>query len=206
MDQSPAKSESEPNKSVCLVRNGESDIEKSANDDPQASLNDKEKLSVTGLLAICIPIALISFLVWLDETILATAIPSVSDEFDSFSQIGWYGPAYLFGLCTCQLPFGQVYQDFPPHITYLISLLIFEAASILQAAAPSSVAFIAGRVFAGIGGSGVLAGSLTLFSEEIPKSKLPYIMGSFSWVHILGSITGPIIGGAITSSSLTWRW
>lgn len=178
----------------------------SDSDELPTSIGDEEKVTWSELLMLCIPVALISFLVWLDETILATAIPKISDEFDSFSQIGWYGPAYLFGLCTCQLPFGQIYRDFPPRLTYLVSLLIFEAASILQAAAPSSSAFIVGRVFAGIGGSGVLAGSLTLFSEDIPKSRLPYIMGSFSWVHILGSIGGPIIGGAITTSSLTWRW
>lgn len=76
----------------------------------------------------------------------------------------------------------------------------------MQAAVLSSVAFIVGRVLAGIGGSGVLAGSLTMFSEEILKAKLPYIMGAFGWVHSIGGIAGPVIGGAITSSSLTWRW
>ena len=158
------------------------------------------------ILITCIPIALICFLVWLDEAILATSIPRISDEFNSFDQIGWYGPSYLFGLCACQLPFGRAYKEFPTKITYLISLLLFEVASIVQAAAPTSNAFIVGRVFAGIGGSGVLAGSLTIFSEEIPKAKLPYIMGCFGWVHSTGNIAGPVIGGAITSSSLTWRW
>jgi MFS family permease len=205
MDQGPPSSKTdEP--CVNSTENAESDSEKCTSEKSPTAIGDEEKVNWAELLLLCIPIALISFLVWLDETILATAIPKISDEFDSFSQIGWYGPAYLFGLCTCQLPFGQVYKDFPPRLTYLVSLLIFEAASILQAAAPSSSAFIIGRVFAGIGGSGVLAGSLTLFSEDIPKSRLPYIMGSFSWVHILGSIAGPIIGGAITTSSLTWRW
>ena len=159
-----------------------------------------------AILAICIPIALISLLVWLDESILATAIPRISDEFNSFDQIGWYGPSYLFGLCVFQLPFGRAYKDFPSKVTYLISLIIFEVASIVQAAAPSSEAFIIGRALAGIGGSGVLAGSLTIFSEEIPKAKLPYVMGAFGWIHGIGGIAGPIIGGAITSSSLTWRW
>lgn len=158
------------------------------------------------ILATCIPIALICLLVWLDESILATAIPRISDEFNSFDQIGWYGPSYLFGLCACQLPFGRAYKDFPSKVTYLISFLIFEVASVVQAAAPSSEAFIVGRVLAGIGGSGVLAGSLTIFSEEIPKARLPYVMGAFGWVHSVGGIAGPVIGGAITSSSLTWRW
>jgi MFS family permease len=158
------------------------------------------------IMAICIPMALICFFIWLDEAILATAIPRVSDEFQSFAQIGWYGPSYLFGLCASQLPFGRAYKDSPSKITYLFSLFVFEVASIVQGAAPSSEAFIAGRIFAGIGGSGVLTGTLTIFSEEISKARLPYVMGIFGFIHSLGGIAGPVIGGAITTSSLTWRW
>jgi len=47
---------------------------------------------------------------------------------------------------TRQLPFGRAYKEFPSKITYLISLLIFEVASVVQAAAPSSEAFVVGRV------------------------------------------------------------
>lgn len=93
-----------------------------------------------------------------------------------------------------------------PKIIYLISLVIFEVASIIQAAAPFSAAFIVGRVLAGIAGSDVLTGSLTIFSAEIPKAKLPYVMGTFAWIRTIASISGPVFGGAITSSSLTWRW
>ncbi|TGO24600.1 hypothetical protein BPAE_0099g00360 [Botrytis paeoniae] len=166
-------------------------------------ISDKSWKSILSHVA---PIVLVCLLVWLDEGILATAIPSISDEFKSFDQIGWYGPSYLFGLCASQLPFGRAYKDFPTKVTYMFSLLIFEVASIIQAAAPSSAAFIVGRIFAGMGGAGVLAGSLTIFSEEIPKAKLPYIMGAFGLVQSVGGIAGPTIGGAITSSSLTWRW
>lgn len=158
------------------------------------------------IVAVCLPMALICVLVWLDETILATAIPRISDDLHSFDQIGWYGPSYLFGLCGSQLPFGRAYKDFPSKFVYLISLLIFKAASILQGAAPSSAAFIVGRIFSGIGGSGVLTGSLTIFSEEVPKAKLPYVMGAFGLAHSIGGIAGPIVGGAITTSTLTWRW
>jgi MFS family permease len=171
----------------------------------QPSLTFSEK-SWKTILASCMPMAFICLLVWLDEAILATAIPRISDEFNSFDQIGWYGPSYLFGLCASQLPFGRAYKDFPSKITYLVSLGIFEIASIVQATAQSSPAFIVGRVLAGIGGSAVLTGSLTIFSEEVPKAKLPYIMGGFGWAHGVGGIAGPIIGGAITSSPLTWRW
>lgn len=190
-------------KGTSLIAEGDSDEQDSSKTADSSAFSNK---SWKTILATCVPIALICLLVWLDEGILATAIPRISDEFNSFDQIGWYGPSYLFGLCACQLPFGRAYKDFSSKVTYLISLLIFEVASVIQAAAPSSEAFIVGRVLAGVGGSGVLAGSLTIFSEEIPKAKLPYVMATFSWVQIIGGIAGPVIGGAISSSSLTWRW
>ncbi|KAL9611894.1 MAG: hypothetical protein Q9167_003475 [Letrouitia subvulpina] len=171
------------------------------------SASDKttELTTFVQLLAECLALSLIVFLVWLDEGILATVIPSISDQFQSFSALAWYAPSYLFGLCAFQLPFGRVYKDFPTRPTFIVSLLVFEVASIIQAAAPNSVAFIIGRVIAGIGGSGVLTGALTILSQEISKSKLPFVMGAFSWVHGVCGITGPIIGGAIASSRLSWR-
>lgn len=179
------------------------DLSQEAEKEEQTAFSEKPWKEI---FVSCIPIALVCLLVWLDESILATAIPKISDEFDSFDQIGWYGPSYLFGLCSSQLPLGKAYQEFPTRITYLIFLLVFEVASIVQAAAPSSPAFIIGRILAGIGGAGILTGSLTIFSATIPKAKIPYVMGSFSWVHSIGTIAGPLVGGAITSSSLTWRW
>lgn len=162
--------------------------------------------SFRQLVAQCLALGLVVFLVWLDEGILATIIPSISNYFQSFSALAWYAPSYLFGLCAFQLPFGRVYKDFPTRPTFLVSLLIFEIGSIVQATAPNSAAFIVGRVITGIGGSGVLTGALTILSQDIPKSKLPFIMGCFSWIHGLCGITGPIIGGAIASSTLSWRW
>lgn len=200
---SSLKSEKEIPSSIVGIQTEDLKKSQAPSEKIESSITDKTwKLTLSHV----IPIGLICLLVWLDEGILATAIPSISDEFKAFDQIGWYGPSYLFGLCASQLPFGRAYKDFPTKIIYMVSLLIFEVASIIQAAAPSSAAFIVGRVFAGMGGAGVLAGSLTIFSEEIPKAKMPYIMGAFGLIQSIGGIAGPIIGGAITSSSLTWRW
>lgn len=54
--------------------------------------------------------------------------------------------------------FGKLYRTFPIKTLYLISLFIFEVGSAICGAAPSSAAFIVGRVIGGIGASGVLAG------------------------------------------------
>lgn len=190
--------------------NKTTEVESVSTKELEANLSEKPSESTTfsnrgwkTVLPICLPIGTVCLLVWLDEGILATAIPAISDEFRAFDQIGWYGPAYLFGLCVFQLPFGTAYKLFPSRIIYLVSLLIFELGSIIQAAAQSSESFISGRVLAGVGAAGVLGGSLTLFSEEVPKARLPYVTGAFSWVHTIASIGAPIVGGG-NHVKLTW--
>jgi hypothetical protein len=82
MDQGPPSSKTdEP--CVNSTENAESDSEKCTSEKSPTAIGDEEKVNWAELLLLCIPIALISFLVWLDETILATAIPKISDEFST---------------------------------------------------------------------------------------------------------------------------
>lgn len=184
--------------------------EEMARDASDTTKDDGEKegdyAGVPQFLTVYLSVSLLAMLVWLDEGIVATAIPSISDRFNALSDIGWYGSAYLFALCSFQLPFGKVYKDFPLKPTFMLCMLLFEVGSIVQAAAPSSAAFITGRCIAGIGGAGVLTGALIIYSESMPKTWVPFAMGSIGWIYGVGVIAGPIMGGAITRSRLTWRW
>lgn len=193
-------------KNVPLTTDNDSDEQKLSRTSKAENFIIFSNKSWKVILLTCIPIALICLLVWLDEDILVTAISRISDEFNSFNEIEWYGPFYLFGLCACQLSFKRTYKDFSFKITYLICLLIFEITFIVQITAPSSITFIIERVLTGINGSDVLAGSLIIFLEEISKAKLFYVMSAFNWIHSISGIAGSVIEGVITSSSLTWRW
>lgn len=95
-----------------------------------------------------------------DRAILATAIPKITTEFNSIADVGWYGSAYLMTLCGFQLLFGKFYGEFDVKWVFILSLSIFELGSILSAAAPSSMIMIVGRAVAGVGGCGLIAGSL----------------------------------------------
>ena len=99
-----------------------------------------------------------------DRLIISTAIPAITDEFNSASDIGWYGTAYLITNCAFQLVFGKLYKIFDVKFTFMTSLLIFEAGSALCGGAPNSIAFILGRAFAGLGAGGILSGVVRLFS------------------------------------------
>lgn len=50
------------------------------------------------------------FLVALDRTIVATAIPQITDDFHSLGDIGWYGSAYMLTTAASQLVFGRLYK------------------------------------------------------------------------------------------------
>jgi MFS family permease len=90
------------------------------------------------------------FLVALDRTIIATAIPKITDEFNSIEDIGWYGSAYMLATA-CLFPIsGCIYRHYSTKWVFITSLVIFEAGLALCGAAPSSVAFIIGRAIAGL--------------------------------------------------------
>lgn len=80
------------------------------------------------------------FLVALDRMIIATAIPAITNRFNSIEDIGWYGSAYMLTCAICNPLFGKIYQLYDTKWAFLISIVIFELGSALCGAAPSSVA------------------------------------------------------------------
>ena len=113
--------------------------------------------------------------------IISTAIPQITNEFNSAGDIGWYGTAYLITNCAFQLVFGKLYTFFSIKATFLTSILLFEAGSALCGAAPNSVAFILGRSIAGLGSGGILSGVVRFFSLN---TTLRQTFSSSSLLHL----------------------
>lgn len=130
------------------------------------------------------------FLVALDRTILATAIPRITDDFGSLGDIGWYGSAYMLTTAASQLIFGRVYKfhdikwwvltfllavwsDADGGRTYMAVIVVFEVGSVICAAAPTSVVFIIGRAVAGFGSAGIFSGSMMVMIPMVPLPKRP---------------------------------
>ncbi|KAF4188550.1 hypothetical protein CNMCM7927_001245 [Aspergillus lentulus] len=161
--------------------------------------------TTTTTVIVIISVLLSMFLVALDRTILATAIPRITDEFHSLTSVGWYGSAYLLTCCALQLIFGKIYTLFSVKWTLLLSILIFEASSALSGAAPNSTALIVGRAICGVGAAGIFAGVVVCIVHVVPLHKRPQIQGMFGALMGVSSIVGPLIGGGFTSN-VTWRW
>ncbi|OJJ97023.1 hypothetical protein ASPACDRAFT_81137 [Aspergillus aculeatus ATCC 16872] len=156
-----------------------------------------------ALIMICILCAI--FIMSLDRTIIATAIPQITNEFNSLGDIGWYGSAFMVTACCFQLLWGKVYGFYPAKYVFLALVFLFEIGSLICATAPNSLAFILGRAIAGMGSAGIMSGAIVLMMSAVPLHKRPLYNGFFSAVLGTSSVVGPLLGGAFTSE-VNWRW
>ncbi|OKL61991.1 hypothetical protein UA08_02545 [Talaromyces atroroseus] len=147
----------------------------------------------------------IFFLVMLDVSIVSTAVPDITSEFNSLADVGWYGTAYLLACASLQPLAGKVYSNFRSKNIYLGCFFVFEVGSLICGVATSSNMLIIGRAIAGIGSSGLMNGGLTILSASMPLHKRPKYFGIMMGLAQMGTICGPIIGGAFTTY-VTWRW
>ncbi|KFX96550.1 hypothetical protein V490_03303 [Pseudogymnoascus sp. VKM F-3557] len=145
------------------------------------------------------------FLVTLDQNIISTAIPRITDEFHSLDDIGWYGSAYLLTTCSFQLLMGRIYKFYPAKPVFLVGIILFEIGSAICGAAPNSNVFIVGRAIAGTGTSGMFSGLMVIMFYTLPLQHRPIFQGFFGAIFALGSVIGPLVGGTFTDK-VTWRW
>ncbi|EFQ36588.1 major facilitator superfamily transporter [Colletotrichum graminicola] len=145
------------------------------------------------------------FLMALDNCIIATAIPRITDEFNSLNDVGWYGSACLLTTASVQLLFGKLYSFYSIKRIYLGTIGVFEIGSLVCGIAPNSITLILGRAVVGLGSAGIYAGALIILAHSVPLEKRPIYTGVVSSMWGISSVVGPLLGGFFTDN-LTWRW
>ncbi|KAE8143181.1 major facilitator superfamily domain-containing protein [Aspergillus pseudotamarii] len=145
------------------------------------------------------------FLVALDMSIVATAIPRITQEFNSLDDIGWYGSAFFLTISSFAQSWGKAYTYFPLKWVIIAAIVIFEIGSLICGVAQDSRTLIIGRAICGAGGAGVTNGCYIIIAFIAPPEKRPAYTGVLGAVYGLASVAGPLVGGAFTTN-VTWRW
>ncbi|KAK5210776.1 hypothetical protein LTR41_003388 [Exophiala xenobiotica] len=144
------------------------------------------------------------FLNGLDLTIVAVAVPSLTDKFKTIADIGWYSAAYGLVASAFVFFFGKVYTLFPMKSVFMLGVAVFEVGSLLCTFATNSKMFIVGRAVAGLGVSAVGGGFLKLLKHLFPLHKQALMGSIVGGCQSVGLVSAPIIGGALIDS-FTWR-
>lgn len=155
------------------------------------------------LILLCSAIVLV--FMGLDTSIVSTAVPSITDEFHTVADVGWYSSAFRLCASAFAFMFGKIYTLFPVRPVFLASTALSVCGSLLSATAPSSRVFVLSRAVSGLGAAGTLQGCFYMLVHLVPLRRRPAVAGCLGGVEAVANIAGPALGGVIIGR-LSWRW
>ena len=178
------------------------------NEKQTKATEEKPPRDIGGFQWAIVVLAILSstFLFALDNTIVADIQPVIVTHFNSVGKLTWLSVAFLIGAAATNLVWGKIFGQFNAKWTYIFCVCLFEIGSAVCGAAPTMDALIIGRAICGVGGSGMYVGVMTLLAATTTIHERPMYVGGTGLTWGLGTVLGPIIGGAFTVSSAGWRW
>ncbi|CAI7591596.1 unnamed protein product [Penicillium glandicola] len=145
------------------------------------------------------------FLAALDITIVSTALPTISDHFQSTSGFTWIGSAFLLAAAVVAPSWGKFSDIWGRKAILLIAVGTFFIGSALCGAAVSIEMLIVGRAIQGIGGGGLLSLVSIVVGDLFSQRDRGKYYGIVGMVWAVAFTLGPLIGGAFTKQ-VSWRW
>ncbi|HEY7608834.1 MAG TPA: MDR family MFS transporter [Alphaproteobacteria bacterium] len=171
----------------------------SPKDSAHAPLAEREvRTIVTGVL-------LSVFLAALDQTIVATALPTIAAEFKGVDHLSWVVSGYLLAATVSTPIYGKLGDLYGRRALLTVAVSVFVAASVLSALAGSMGQLIAARTLQGLGAGGLMTLSQATIGEVVAPRERGKYQAYFAAVFASSSVGGPIVGGLFVDY-LSWRW
>jgi len=144
------------------------------------------------------------FLAALDQTIVATALPSIVASTGEVERASWIVVSYLISSTIAAPIYGRLGDEFGRRQLLFIGMCIFVAASVLCALSRTIETLTAARVLQGLGGGGLMTLSQALIGEAIPPRERARYQGYLAAVGISANAFGPVVGGLL-AQQLGWQ-
>src|SRR6204780_3888025 len=141
----------------------------------------------------------------LDQTIVATALPTIVGDLHGLNHLSWVVTAYLLTTTLSTPLYGKISDLYGRKKIFQVAIVIFLIGSALSGLAQNMDQLIAFRALQGLGGGGLMALSMAIIGDIVSPRERGRYQGYFGGVFALASIGGPLAGGFLTDH-LTWRW
>jgi EmrB/QacA subfamily drug resistance transporter len=166
---------------------------------PEAPLNHRQVMIVfSGLM-------LGMLLAALDQTIVATALPTIVASLHGEEHLSWVVSAYLLTSTISTPLYGKVSDLVGRKGVFQFAIVVFLVGSALSGLAQSMTQLIFFRALQGLGAGGLIALAMAIVGDIVSPRQRGRYQGYFGAVFAVASIMGPLAGGLFTEH-LSWRW
>src|SRR5215208_534688 len=141
----------------------------------------------------------------LDQTIVATALPTIVGDLGGIDQLAWVVTAYLLGATVTMPLWGRASDLYGRKPLFLAAIAIFLTGSALSGAAQDLGQLIGFRALQGLGAGGLMTLSMAIVAEIVSPRERGRYQGYIQMVFVIASVAGPLLGG-VFADHLSWRW
>jgi EmrB/QacA subfamily drug resistance transporter len=162
----------------------------------------------TNPWVVLVIICLAQFMVVLDATIVNVALPHIQTSlgFKNEASLQWVINAYTLVFAGFLLLGGRAGDLLGRKRLFLVGLVVFTAASLLDGISTTSGELIGFRALQGLGAALISPAALSIISTTFAEGKeRARALGVWAAIAIGGSAVGLVLGGALTQS-FSWRW
>lgn len=145
------------------------------------------------------------FLASLDQTIVATALPTMVGELGGLEHLSWVVTAYLVTSTVAAPLYGKVSDLYGRKIVFQAAIAIFLIGSVLSGLSQSMGQLIGARAVQGLGAGGLMVMAMTIVGDILSPRERGRYQGYIGSVFAVSSIAGPLLGGFLVDN-LSWRW